>query len=82
MLHVKQEVRSSGKTVLETVLQSDVEREVLMEVGAIGFFGLGCVCMVLFLGCVYVCTYMFGDGDGDGRGQASSVGWRVVSGAT
>ncbi len=31
MLHVKQEVRSSGKTVLETVLQSDVEREVLLE---------------------------------------------------
>jgi len=28
---VKQEVRSSGKTVLETVLQSDVEREALME---------------------------------------------------
>lgn len=32
VLHVKQEVRSSGKTVLETVLQSDVEREVLLEV--------------------------------------------------
>ena len=31
MLHVKQEVRSSGKSVLETVLQSDVEREVLLE---------------------------------------------------
>ncbi|EWM27296.1 abc transporter [Nannochloropsis gaditana] len=31
VLHVKQEVRSSGKTVLETVLQSDVEREALME---------------------------------------------------
>lgn len=31
MLHVKQEVRSSEKTVLETVLQSDVEREVLLE---------------------------------------------------
>lgn len=31
VLHVKQEVRSTGKTVLETVLQSDVEREALME---------------------------------------------------
>lgn len=31
VLHVKQEVRSSGKTVLETVLQSDVEREMLLE---------------------------------------------------
>jgi hypothetical protein len=31
VLHVKQEVRSSEKSVLETVLQSDVEREALLE---------------------------------------------------
>lgn len=31
VLHVKQEVRSSEKSVLECVLQSDVEREALLE---------------------------------------------------
>lgn len=31
VLHVKQEVRSSDKSVLEAVLQSDVERETLLE---------------------------------------------------
>jgi ATP-binding cassette subfamily F protein 3 len=31
VLHVKQEVRSTGKSVLDAVLQSDVEREALLE---------------------------------------------------
>jgi hypothetical protein len=31
VLHVKQEVRSSEKSVLDTVLQSDVERAALLE---------------------------------------------------